>query len=99
MHMDGALASSLPSTRRNRTMALVTAADSPSPMPPGSQANPGSVDPGRAAALDHNLWRLILQAGSPTAALEPILRSSSVRVQLQALEHLNSRCALRLRRH
>jgi hypothetical protein len=37
---------------------------------------------------ERGLWGSILQAGSPPAVLEPILRSSGVRVQLEALAHL-----------
>ena len=62
--------------------------ESPSGVPPSSPAKRGSADPGQAAAPDRGLWSSILQAGSPPAALEPILRSSGVRVQLEALAHL-----------
>ena len=62
--------------------------ESPSGVPPSLPARRGSADPGRAAAPDRGLWGSILQVGSPPAALEPILRSSGVRVQLEALDHL-----------
>jgi hypothetical protein len=51
-------------------------------------ATRGGADPGQAPAPD--LWGAILQTGSPPAALEPILRSSGVRVQLEALKYLEA---------
>ncbi len=58
------------------------------PSVPSLPARRGSAEPSPAGATDHSLWGSILQVGSPPAALEPILRSSGVRVQLEALDQL-----------
>ena len=70
-------------------MALANAVASLLGVSRSSPAKGGSADPGRAAAPDRSLWSLISNADSPPAVLKPILNSSSVRVQLQALEHLD----------
>jgi hypothetical protein len=62
--------------------------ESPSGLPPSLHPKRGSADPSQVAMLDRGLWGSILQAGPPPAVLEPILRSSGVRVQLEALAHL-----------
>jgi hypothetical protein len=69
-------------------MTLPKAAEVSSGLPPPPLAKPASADSGQAAAPD--LWGSILQTGSPPAALEPILRSSGVRVQLEALKYLEA---------
>jgi hypothetical protein len=68
-------------------MTLPNATQSSSGVQPPPPAQRGSADPGRAAA-NGGLWGSILQVASPPAALEPILRSSGVRVQLEALDDL-----------
>jgi hypothetical protein len=57
-------------------------------VPPSLPAKRASADLGQAAVPDPGLWSSILQAGSPPAVLEPILRSSGIRVQLEALGRL-----------
>ena len=61
---------------------------SPSGLPPSLPAKRGSADPSQVATPERGLWSSIMQAGSPPVALEPILRSSGVRIQLEALAHL-----------
>jgi hypothetical protein len=68
-------------------MTLPNATPSP-PGPPSLPAKRGSTDAGQVAVPDRGLWGSTLQAGSPPAALAPILHSSGVRVQLEALAHL-----------
>ena len=77
-------------------MTLPHATQSPSG-PPSLPAKRGSTDAGPVAVPDRGLWGSILQVGSPPAALEPILRSSGVRVQLEALDHLEREAAAQQR--
>ena len=49
----------------------------------------GGADLGGVATPDRGLWSSISETGAPSAALDPILGSSSVRVQLEALSHLD----------
>ena len=68
-------------------MTSPPAPESPSGLP-SLPAKRASADLGQVAVPDRGLWGSILQVGSPPAALEPILRASGVRVQLEALDHL-----------
>jgi hypothetical protein len=68
-------------------MTLPNTAGSPASSSHASPAQRAGADPGAAASPDGGCS--VFAAGPPTAALEPILNSSSVRVQLEALDHLD----------